>query len=163
MISSKCCASTSSPVPRLIARSMLSFGMLCERAVKIALRSRGFAAGSPPPVFAAMLISLESLLKRLPRFASIAPLNRLTFDHLLCPAIGVRSFDYVKNCLTKNIREPNRNGAPRDLAKRQINGNIQLHSRYFVNISVAVFARFRAVALRMRLRRRSDLGVASTN
>jgi hypothetical protein len=25
------------------------------------------------------------LLKILPRFASIAPLKRLTFDHLLCP------------------------------------------------------------------------------
>jgi hypothetical protein len=34
-----------------------------------------------------MVISFDNLLKTLPRFASIAPLNRLTFDHLLCPAM----------------------------------------------------------------------------
>jgi len=34
-----------------------------------------------------MVISFDNLLKILPRFASIAPLNRLTFDHLLCPAM----------------------------------------------------------------------------
>jgi hypothetical protein len=28
----------------------------------------------------------------LPRFASIAPLKRLTFDHLLCPAILADSY-----------------------------------------------------------------------
>jgi len=33
------------------------------------------------------VISLDNLLKILPRFASIAPLKRLTFDHLLCPAM----------------------------------------------------------------------------
>src|SRR5689334_17286554 len=62
--------------------------MLCDRASWIALRKRGFPAGSPPPVLAARLISFDSLLKILPRFASIAPLKRLTFDHLLCPAIS---------------------------------------------------------------------------
>ena len=35
----------------------------------------------------ATVISLISLVKILPRLASIAPLNRLTFDHLLCPAM----------------------------------------------------------------------------
>jgi hypothetical protein len=33
------------------------------------------------------MISFENLLKIFPRFASNAPLKRLTFDHLLCPAI----------------------------------------------------------------------------
>src|SRR5438477_12909515 len=70
-----------------MARSMLSFGMLCARATWIALRKRGLPLGSPPPVFAEMVISFDNLLKILPRLASIAPLNRLTFDHLLCPAI----------------------------------------------------------------------------
>ena len=74
-------------MPRLIARSMLSFGMLCVRAAWIALRRRGLPFGSPPPRFAAMVISFDNLLKILPRFASIAPLKRLTFDHLLCPAM----------------------------------------------------------------------------
>src|SRR5438094_5543724 len=73
-----------------MARSMLSFGMLCARATWIALRSRGLPLGSPPPVLAAMVISFDNLLKILPRLASIAPLNRLTFDHLLCPAIQMR-------------------------------------------------------------------------
>ncbi len=50
-------------------------------------RRRGLPLGSPPPRFAAMVISFDNLLKILPRFASIAPLKRLTFDHLLCPAM----------------------------------------------------------------------------
>src|SRR5207248_8162775 len=100
-------ASTPSPVPRLIARSILSLGMLWSRAAWIALRRRGLPAGSPPPVLAAMLISFENLLKILPRLASIAPLKRLTFDHLLCPAISgfqikvafrVRFQEHAANC-----------------------------------------------------------------
>src|ERR1700726_4968471 len=71
-----------------MARSTLSFGILWARAAWMALRRRGLPFGSPPPVLAAILISLESLLKIWPRFASIAPLKRLTFDHLLCPAIS---------------------------------------------------------------------------
>src|SRR2546427_8870359 len=47
-----------------------------------------------------MLISFESLLKIFPRFASIAPLKRLTFDHLLCPAIS--GFP-DRDCLTSKI------------------------------------------------------------
>src|SRR5436190_22511096 len=90
MISSKCCASIPSPVPRLMARSMLSFGMLWARAERIALRSRALPLGSPPPVFAAIVISRESLLKSAPRLVSSAPLNRLTFDHLLCPDMRLR-------------------------------------------------------------------------
>src|SRR6478672_6695040 len=66
---------------------MLSFGMLWARAERIALRSRAFPSGSPPPVLAAIVISRESLLKSAPRFVSIAPLKRLTLDHLLCPAM----------------------------------------------------------------------------
>src|SRR6202030_3835973 len=62
--------------------------MLCARADWMALRRRGLPLGSPPPVFAAMVISFDNLLKILPRLASIAPLKRLTFDHLLCPAIS---------------------------------------------------------------------------
>src|SRR5664279_2917066 len=59
--------------------------MLWPRAERMALRRRTLAAGSPPPVLAAMVISRESLLKSAPRFASSAPLKRLTLDHLLCP------------------------------------------------------------------------------
>jgi len=61
--------------------------MLAERAARIALRNLGFPWGSPPPLFAAIEISFDSLLKILPRLASMAPLKRFTFDYLLCPAI----------------------------------------------------------------------------
>jgi hypothetical protein len=37
--------------------------MLAERAARMALRNRGFPSGSPPPVFAAIEISFDSLLK----------------------------------------------------------------------------------------------------
>jgi hypothetical protein len=61
----------------------------------MALRRRGLPAGSPPPIFAAIAISLENLLKIRARLASIPPLNLLTFDHLLCPAMSFREFCIV--------------------------------------------------------------------
>src|SRR6266566_3092947 len=101
---------------------MLSFGMLCPRAAWIALRRRGLPLGSPPPVLAAMVISLDNLLKILPRFASIAPLKRLTFDHLLCPAIDARSYilDY-KFCLTINSKLGTAHLAREWPARNQVN------------------------------------------
>src|SRR5262245_39462166 len=66
---------------------MLSLGILAARHLSNTMRSRGFMSGSAPPNFAAMLISLLSLEKILPRLASIAPLKCLTLAHLLCPAI----------------------------------------------------------------------------
>src|SRR5437899_2580158 len=81
--------------------------MLCARAAWIALRRRGLALGSPPPVFAAIEISFDNLLKTLPRFASIAPLNRLTFDHLLCPAIHADSMQLlIEPCEFPNNTSP---------------------------------------------------------
>ena len=41
------------------------------------MRKRGFMSGSPPPILAAMVISLPSLEKIFPRLASIAPLKCL--------------------------------------------------------------------------------------
>ena len=46
------------------------------------LRSRGLAAGSPPPVRAATEISRMILVKILPRFASCAFLRCWMFAHL---------------------------------------------------------------------------------
>src|SRR2546421_8051754 len=94
-----------------MARSTLSFGMLWARAAWIALRRGGLPLGSPPPLLAAMVISFDNLLKILPRFASIAPLKRLTFDHLLCPAIGMRSCFRLGTCEQCHLaREPTSEG-----------------------------------------------------
>jgi hypothetical protein len=68
---------------------MLSFGMLFSYALSIARRSRGFMAGSPPPMRAATVISLMRRVKILPRFASWRPLRCWMLAHLLWPAIGV--------------------------------------------------------------------------
>src|SRR5215471_14970344 len=72
----------------------------------MALRRRGLPLGSPPPLFAAMEISFDNLLKILPRLASIAPLKRLTFDHLLCPAIGAE-LSKTETCEQCSPRERN--------------------------------------------------------
>src|SRR4029434_8667588 len=106
---------------------MLSFGMLWSRAVWIALRRRGLPEGSPPPVFAAMLISFDNLLKILPRLASIAPLKRLTFDHLLCPAMGVRSYLNLKTYEQYSPRERN------DLRGKKFTAPINRTKTYLVN------------------------------
>ena len=77
-----------SPVPRLIALSILSFGIRADFAVPMAVRSRGFALGSPPPIFAAMMISLAILLNSFPRLASVAAFLCLMLAHLECPDIA---------------------------------------------------------------------------
>src|SRR5438270_12008839 len=64
---------------------MLSFGIEYERAFSTAFCSARFAAGSPPPSFAATMIARESFENSLPRFASAAPFLCLIDDHLLCP------------------------------------------------------------------------------
>jgi hypothetical protein len=64
----------SSPVPFLIARSMLSFGSDLAFAASIATRSRAFPAGSPPPILAAIVISRMSFVNNAPRLASVAAL-----------------------------------------------------------------------------------------
>src|SRR5438309_11841068 len=74
-----------------------------------------------------MVISFDNLLKILPRFASIAPLKRLTFDHLLCPAIGVRSYLKLKTCEQYSPRERN------DLRGEKFTAPINRTKTYFVN------------------------------
>src|SRR6516164_7553135 len=113
-----------------MARSILSLGMLCALAARMALRRRGFAFGSPPPLFAAMVISFDNLLKILPRLASIAPLKRLTFDHLLCPAIDVRSYLNLKLASSvHHAREMTCEGRnlPRQLIARKSTSSIVAH------------------------------------
>src|SRR5262245_16873649 len=81
-------ASAPVPLPRAIARSMLSFGIEAARAFSIAFWSARFAAGSGPPSFAATISARVSFVKSCPRLASAAPFLCLIDDHLLCPDIG---------------------------------------------------------------------------
>jgi hypothetical protein len=53
---------------------MLSFGIDAARAASIAVRKRGLPAGSPPPAFAATVISRMSYVNCAPRLASVAAL-----------------------------------------------------------------------------------------
>src|SRR4030081_2354229 len=80
-------ASAPLPLPRAIARSMLSLGIDASRAFSIAFCNARLLAGSPPPSFAATMIARASLEKSLPRFASTAPFLCLIELHLLCPDI----------------------------------------------------------------------------
>jgi hypothetical protein len=68
-----------------MARVMLSAGMFLSRASSIARRNRALPFGSPPPIRAATVISLISLVQSWPRLASAAPLVRLMVDHLEWP------------------------------------------------------------------------------
>src|SRR5574340_1028768 len=68
---------------------MLSFGIDSALPLSIASRRRGFIAGSPPPILAATVISLISLVKILPRLASWRPLRCWMLAHFECPAMSV--------------------------------------------------------------------------
>src|SRR5215510_9964601 len=75
----------SSPVPRRIARSMFSRGMLFALASAMIVRKRGLVPGSPPPLRAATVNSLMMRVKALPRLASAAPFLCLIVCHLEWP------------------------------------------------------------------------------
>src|SRR5438132_12561100 len=68
-----------------MARSMLSAGMLFCRAVVTAVRSRGLALMSPPPMRAATVISLMNLVNCFPRRASLSAFLCLIELHLEWP------------------------------------------------------------------------------
>src|SRR5690242_3722460 len=71
---------------------MLSFGMEYERAFSIAFASARLAAGSGPPSRAATISARDSFEKSWPRFLSAAPFLCLIELHLLCPDIGLLSY-----------------------------------------------------------------------
>ena len=73
--------------PLLMARWILSFGMLTPLAFEIATLRRGLPSGSGPPSFTATVISLTNLENTFERFESMPPFLRLMVDHLLCPDI----------------------------------------------------------------------------
>src|SRR5215210_4932160 len=77
------------PVPRSIARWMLSFGIEASRAFWTAVASVGLPSGSPPPSRAATVIARASLVNCLPRLASVAAFLCLIADHLECPDMAL--------------------------------------------------------------------------
>ena len=91
-----------------MARSTLSFGMLWPtRSLDGAAQIAGCRSDRRRRLFAAMVISFDNLLKILPRLASMAPLKRLTFDHLLCPAIRADSMQLlIETCEFPNNTSP---------------------------------------------------------
>ena len=54
------------PVPFLMARSIFSLSMLAARHRSSTMRLRGFMSGSPPPIFAATVISRPNFAKNFP-------------------------------------------------------------------------------------------------
>jgi hypothetical protein len=67
----------------VVARETESFVMFASRALSSMRRSFGLMSGSPPPCFAATVISLIRRVNTLPFFASAAALRCLMFAHLL--------------------------------------------------------------------------------
>src|SRR5712692_8927816 len=64
---------------------MLSAGMLAALADSTAALRRRLPFGSPPPCFAATVISRRILEKSFPRCTSALPFLRLIWDHRECP------------------------------------------------------------------------------
>jgi hypothetical protein len=62
---------------------MLSAGIFSAFAASIAVRSRAFPPGSPPPAFAAIVISRMRRVNTAPRFWSVTAFFRLICFHLL--------------------------------------------------------------------------------
>src|SRR5215510_13806633 len=74
-----------SPVPFLIARSMVSFGMFTLRALSTAARNRGLPLMSPPPSRAEIVSSLMTFVQSFDFLESEASFLCLILDHRLWP------------------------------------------------------------------------------
>src|SRR6478752_3765428 len=79
------------PAPRLIARSMLSFGTEVFLAFCTASTSVGLPDMSAPPIFAATSMFLISLANDLARRWSMTAFLCLVVAHLECPDTGAPS------------------------------------------------------------------------
>src|ERR1700748_283517 len=90
---------------------MLSCGMFSALAARIAVRSRGWPSGSPPPR-AAMEISLIRRVKILPRLASSAPFLCLMVAHLEWPDIGPLQLSEVCRPACHRARSKRHNPLP---------------------------------------------------
>src|ERR1700738_3132531 len=93
-VTSSYCSPSSWPVPRSMARSMLSFGIFSFLPARMAARRRGLEFGSPPPMRAAIVISRMTRVNTRPRFASVAAFLCLIVAHFECPDITLPRFDF---------------------------------------------------------------------
>src|SRR5882672_8975643 len=75
-----------------MARSIVSFGMLAPFAAATAVRRRGLELRSLPPIRAAMLKSLISLVNAFPRRASFSAFLCLIVLHLEWPDMALSSW-----------------------------------------------------------------------
>src|SRR5437870_198195 len=71
----------------MMARLMLSAGMFSSLASDTAFLSLGLPSTSPPPIRAAIVISLMTFVNMRPRLASMAPFLCLILCHLEWPDI----------------------------------------------------------------------------
>src|SRR5688500_12231896 len=85
----------------MMARLMLSAGMLTPFAASTAVRRRGFASGSPP-LRAAIMISLMMRVNVFPRLASRAAFLCLMVAHLECPDMDEPQREQELNLFTQN-------------------------------------------------------------
>src|SRR5918996_4317736 len=108
----------SSPVPRRMARSMFSRGMLFALASATIVRSRGFFSGSPPPLRAATVNSLMIRVNTLPRLASAAPFLCLIVCHLEWPDMGGNSRKYAEKAVAILPDPPSLVACSRDELRR---------------------------------------------
>src|SRR5271163_157579 len=76
--------------------------MFSALAARIAPRKRGLVSGSPPPFFAAIVISLISRVKILPRLASAAPFLCLIVAHFEWPDIVTSYPDFARQAARFN-------------------------------------------------------------
>src|SRR5712675_399157 len=72
-----------------MARLILSAGIFSALAAATAVRRRGLPSTSPPPLLAAMVISLIRRVKILPRLASSAPFLCLIVAHFEWPDMWI--------------------------------------------------------------------------
>src|SRR5437867_3151348 len=102
---------------------MLSCGMFASFADSMAAFRRMLALGSPPPLFAATVISRRIFEKSLPRWTSVFPFLRLICAHRECPDIVLPSFveQHRLECLhpLEPLRSPAERGLPPAPAARR--------------------------------------------
>src|SRR4051794_17449364 len=81
--------------------------MFSALAAAIAPRSRGLPSGSPPPpVLAAMVISLIRRVKILPRLASSAPFLCLIVAHFEWPDMRYLCVDFGRTAVSCGLNRP---------------------------------------------------------